>query len=129
MKKIDKTSMKKIDDAKSSLVDIAAKAAAVVASMNEQLERLSDEANEARQEIYDVLDDVVTQASDYYDERSEKWQEGDAGSAYQDWINTIESARDAFGDDLDLTIKEDVDDFADMLDGIGDDFPSSPGEY
>ena len=29
--------------------------------------------------------DIVSEMETYYDERSEKWQEGDAGSAYADW--------------------------------------------
>jgi coenzyme F420-reducing hydrogenase alpha subunit len=35
-----------------------------------------------------ALKDEVTEAqTDYYDERSEKWQESDAGSTYNDWKN------------------------------------------
>lgn len=30
-------------------------------------------------------DEIVADMETYYDERSEKWQEGDAGTNYQDW--------------------------------------------
>ena len=43
-----------------------------------------NEADAFRQEIVDQL-----QA--HFDDRSEKWQEGDAGEQYQEWINTWEA--------------------------------------
>lgn len=30
-------------------------------------------------------DEIVQQMDDYFDEKSEKWQEGDTGSAYSEW--------------------------------------------
>jgi hypothetical protein len=35
-------------------------------------------------------DGIVQEMSDYQNERSEKWQEGDAGQAYQAWIDEWE---------------------------------------
>ena len=43
----------------------------------------------------EVLDDAATNAMDYLEERSEKWQESDAGGEYQEWLEAIETARDA----------------------------------
>jgi hypothetical protein len=39
----------------------------------------------------DFRDRIVTAASDYQGERSEKWQEGEAGSAYVSWVGEWES--------------------------------------
>jgi chromosome segregation ATPase len=43
------------------------------------------ELNEVLAECRDLKEEVSGEQESYYDERSEKWQEGDAGSAYSDW--------------------------------------------
>src|SRR3974390_1904395 len=48
--------------------------------------------NDAVQEAVGWRDDIVSQMQEYYDERSEKWQEGEAGEQYQAWIDEWESA-------------------------------------
>ena len=48
--------------------------------------------NDAVQEAVGWRDDIVSQMQVYYDERSEKWQEGEAGEQYQAWIDEWESA-------------------------------------
>ena len=41
--------------------------------------------NEIVGEVETFRDGVVQQMDTFYDERSEKWQESDAGNAYQSW--------------------------------------------
>lgn len=47
--------------------------------------------NEAVSEAESFRDEIVGEMQTYYDDRSEKRQEGDAGSNYQDWINEWEN--------------------------------------
>jgi uncharacterized protein YukE len=74
----------------------------------------------------DALDDaqalaqeVSEQITEYVDARSEKWAEGDAASAYQDWVQKwedlqglVEAAQEAIGNasdalsDLDTALEE-----------------------
>ena len=42
-------------------------------------------ANEARQRFEDFRDGIHADIDAYFEEKSEKWQEGDAGSAYSSW--------------------------------------------
>lgn len=57
-----------------------------------------DRAREACQDAIDeanaLLDDVRGDAQSHFDDRSEKWQEGDAGQQYQDWISELEQPLD-----------------------------------
>ena len=46
--------------------------------------------NEVLTGVTEWRDDIVTQMTDYQGERSDKWQEGDAGQAYQSWIDEWE---------------------------------------
>ena len=50
-----------------------------------------DKLNQAVAEANEFRDDICTQQQDYYDERSEKWQEGDAGSSYSSWMEEWDS--------------------------------------
>ena len=40
---------------------------------------------------------VAEEAREFYDERSERWQEGERGAAYETWVEALE---EAFTDDL-----------------------------
>jgi hypothetical protein len=54
----------------------------------------------------------------YYDERSEKWQETDAGSSYQDWKSQFEAL------DIDQLEQLELDDLR-LADDL-EDFPEDP---
>lgn len=73
MKKLTKEQLKK----KTALFEELEKA-------RDQFNVMLEEANEFRQEMNDLM-------QEYFDEKSEKWQEGDAGSTYQDWMGEWES--------------------------------------
>jgi hypothetical protein len=56
------------------------------------------------EEIYDEIEAMRSEAQDAFDDKSERWQEGDKGQETADQINqleslvgAIESAKDEFG--------------------------------
>lgn len=51
------------------------------------------EANEKRQEVYELLDDLHREADEYFDGRSEKWQDGEKGQNYASWRDELERVR------------------------------------
>lgn len=61
------------------------------------LERIAEAKGEAR----DIMDEAANDAESYYDERSEKWQEGDRGQAYSEWKDRLRSVAEAIEEDLD----------------------------
>ena len=44
-----------------------------------------NEYNNVLDRASEMLDDWHSEADGYYDERSEKWQEGDSGVMYEEW--------------------------------------------
>lgn len=95
MLKLSKDQQKKIDalrerwtsarnDLDNEQGDANEKIAEIERKLNEKIADLNaivEEANSLREEI-------ESDAQSYYDEKSEKWQEGDRGSSYSDWISS-----------------------------------------
>lgn len=95
MNKLSKEQQKKIDDLRArwtaardlldtEQADVNEKISQFEASLNEKIVDLNaiiEEANGLREEI-------ESDAQSYHDEKSEKWQEGERGSAYSDWISS-----------------------------------------
>lgn len=65
---------------------------AAVAVLVEQGNAIEDVINryaEARQALLDILEGVADDMQGEYDDKSEKWQEGDKASAVSDWIEHL----------------------------------------
>jgi hypothetical protein len=79
--------------------------------------------NEKVQETTTFLEELKGDMEGYFEERSEKWQEGDAGQDYQAWIDAVGEAIDG------LEQVEEVDEpeepVVDGLDAL-DELPTSP---
>lgn len=55
-----------------------------------ELQNLKDEAIDNLRVVQDRISHLAEEAQNYYDERSEKWQESENGEAYSEWISNIE---------------------------------------
>jgi len=56
----------------------------------EGVESAIGDYNESLATVIEWRDGIVQEMSDYQAERSDKWQEGDAGQQYQSWIDEWE---------------------------------------
>ncbi len=65
-----------------------------------------DEYNEKLSEAAEFRDNIVQAKQDEWDGRSEKWQDGERGSAAGDWIREWETAN---FDELDIANPEPID--------------------
>lgn len=130
MKKIDNKTWERFTEAHAKLSEAKAEAEALIEATNAKLAELADAANAARDEALSALDDAATEAETYYDERSEKWQEGDAGQAYSEWKDELANARDALGEDISLEIDtpEGFDALDECLNTLDGGFRQSPDE-
>ena len=54
------------------------------------IEKIVTELNEKRQRAWEIVDAAATEADGYFDERSEKWQEGDKGQRYAEWRDELQ---------------------------------------
>lgn len=83
---------------RSELVDaLRGKAAKVQEALAEVNQAIVDKLNVAIQEYNDKLteadsfrDEITAAMSDYMDERSDKWREGDAASEHESWMGEWE---------------------------------------
>ena len=46
-----------------------------------------DEFRDTKEQLTDLVNESVGEMESYYDDRSEKWQDGDRGEAYSEWIS------------------------------------------
>ena len=45
------------------------------------------------EEIANVLEETAQDAQDYFDDKSESWQEGEKGEEYNTWISMLEDTK------------------------------------
>lgn len=131
MNKLSKDQQKKIDalrerwtsarnDLDNEQGDANEKIAEIEHKLNEKiadLNALVEEANSLREEI-------ESDAQSYYDEKSEKWQEGDRGSAYNDWISSWQNEIEEI-EEVSLDTVARVEDVPETL-LSDDDYPTEP---
>jgi hypothetical protein len=77
------------------------------------IEEKCGELRGAGQALAEALQEAHDDAQEYFDDRSENWQEGERGEAYQEWIDSLDALRDT---------AEGIADIADEL----DDVPEAP---
>jgi len=65
--------------------------------MSKQIAKISDKLTNIQAE----LEELAEQAQDYFDERSEKWQESEKGDEWQEKISALEDAANSVGDAID----------------------------
>lgn len=80
MKALTKAQIEERNDLQSRLV-----------ASREKIEELVADHNLLVDEATNWMTHLAERARDYYDSRSEKWQEGDAGGAYSTWLEQLES--------------------------------------
>ncbi len=57
----------------------------------EKLEKKIEEYNDNINDLRGVYEGIAETAQEYFDERTENWQNSDNGQAYQEWINDLEN--------------------------------------
>jgi uncharacterized coiled-coil DUF342 family protein len=129
MKALSKKDAKRKAELVGEIQDKATELSTAVAKFNEELAKLRDDLtatvndyNEVVQTAEEFRADMLSQMQSYFDEKSERWQEGEAGQAYQQWINDWEGTP-LTQIDLDLPddISEPSDEASAELEGLADD--------
>jgi hypothetical protein len=90
--------MKRIDQkVASSLVGLAVDIEALYVKAEEALEIVKDifkEIDDKRQEAAELMDGEASDAEQFYDDKSEKWQEGERGSTFAEWRDQLRFVAD-----------------------------------
>jgi len=131
--KISKASSTEIDDMRTAVADAQEAVETAVTEFNEALAVARaplDEAisnyNDALAELKARLEAERDERQEEYDNKSERWQEGDKGQAAQEWIDGIGNAADTLDSALETDLPEAVEpfDFADL--GEVEQLPDAP---
>jgi DNA repair ATPase RecN len=100
MKKVDKGRQSELVQLSEKLRTIGNELTAEIVAFNDEISRrwqeiesLVESYNESVQQVNEVRESVHSDMDSYYTDRSEKWQEGEAGQNYQSWM-------EAWADDL-----------------------------
>jgi hypothetical protein len=96
MKQLSKTQQAELQTALTACDAAAAQLNSAVEAFNTTIDEARGEV-EAKNEAYNtaiadlkaVYEGFSGEAQGYFDERSEKWQESDAGSTYSEWIERL----------------------------------------
>jgi DNA anti-recombination protein RmuC len=129
MKALSKKDAKRKAELVGEIQDKATELSTAVAKFNDELAKLREDLtatvndyNEAVQAAEEFRADMLSQMQSYFDEKSEKWQEGEAGQAYQQWINDWDGTPLT---QVDLEMPDDISEPSDEasaeLEGLADD--------
>lgn len=98
MKKLSDAHLRHIDSAKVLCETSRDKLQELIEQYNEFLnewrpkaEAVLAEYNTNLNEMRSVYEEAAEEAQDYYDGRTEKWQDSDRGQAYASWISDLEN--------------------------------------
>ena len=91
MRKLDKRDLIRLAEAESALTRAVSNIESIHAEYAAKLEAEAESIDEALDLARGVLEDIISEAQDHADSRSDKWQESDSGQAYRDWIEHFES--------------------------------------
>jgi hypothetical protein len=94
MKSLNKTERERLIRASTALDELFTELEVQREAFTGTMQRIIEQMDEHRQDAWEVLDDAATSAEDYYDERSDKWREGDTGQAYDEWKNRLRELAD-----------------------------------
>lgn len=85
-----------------------------------ELRTAVEEYNDRLDAAKTFVDELAEAAQEAYDEKSEKWQEGEKGDAASSWIDELQNAE--IPEELDLVVPDDIDepelDHAETLEGL-----------
>lgn len=114
MKRLNKQDLKKRDEIQKKIGEALQKYNDAIDKARDaytEVEASIAEGEQWREGIYDRM-------ATYFDEKSEKWQCGDAGTTYQDWMNEWDQMLESEEPDLEFIAEEDFD-----LTGFPEDCP------
>lgn len=98
---------------------------AILAEAREKIEAKKEEISAARDAAHGVLDDLCREADEFFDEKSEKWQESDRGQSYQEWKDELGLMRDDMAEEMEFEFPDDPD-RPDWIGVLSDGVPTEP---
>jgi glutaredoxin 2 len=101
MNKLDTKTLKQLSAIGSDASTLIEEINAAVEEAKGKVDDLMGKLNEKRQEAADLMEEKASDAESYFDEKSEKWQEGDNGQVYSEWKDRLRQIADDLGTEMD----------------------------
>jgi hypothetical protein len=112
MLKISRTDLDKLADFGDAAAEVFTELSNLAEIFEADTARLLEKFAEIQSEACAIMEDAASEAESYYDEKSEKWQEGERGQAYSEWKDRLREIADSLGEALDapdLTMPDEPD--------------------
>lgn len=114
MKSLNKEQLNNLTQLQSDLQDAQEKVESAISDFNANINELwanlvsdsLDDYNKLVQQATEFVDETRSTMQSYYDERSEKWQEGDRGQDFQSWLDEWDSTE---LEEIEMTMPEETD--------------------
>jgi hypothetical protein len=100
MKSLTKTERQRLDAASAELDALFQELEVEREAFTGSMQRIIEKIAEQREEAHGILEDAADAADVYFDERSEKWQEGDTGQHYAEWRDRLRELADGADEDI-----------------------------
>jgi hypothetical protein len=94
-----------VDEANAAIEDI-------YSALNERITRYNEMLEEGR----GVIEDIHSERQSDFDDKSERWQEGERGEATREWLDKLDSDKEEIEDITELTFEPL--DFSDVADHV-----------
>jgi uncharacterized protein YukE len=120
MKKLSKQDSARLDHLSEKMEAVKSRIESVINNANSELESLMAEFNGHREEAVGIFEDAVSQMEDFFDNRSEKWQEGDTGTEYRNWIEGWERYKEMLENEPSMEIELNTDDLDNCVEACND---------
>lgn len=132
MKQFNKTQIKEIEAFRDKLQDQRRVIEEALNKAQTIVNEAVADANTLRENAVEYLQDLQGKAEDYLNERSDAWQESDAGSEYQGWIDAIGNVISELEEEIDIclsdAVSEQLDEIEDASSKLEEDYlPRAPG--
>lgn len=99
---------------------------ALTTKYEEDALNLIAQIDERKAEAAEIMDGAANDAESYFDEKSEKWQEGERGEIYGEWRNRLREVADAIAEDIEAPEVQ-APDRPDWIDNLADPDFVEPG--
>ena len=90
MNRIDRGELHELQDLAADIKSSLAEYDELRTQVAADIEKIVTDLNEKRQRAWEIMDGAATEADGYYDDRSEKWQEGEKGQRFAEWRDELQ---------------------------------------
>lgn len=98
MQKIADKAVDRLAECAAELNDLHAEGQKILVDAQAALAEIIAKAEEIREEAFAILDEARNDAEAFFEEKSDRWQEGERGQLYSEWKDRLAEVADQVGE-------------------------------